>query len=89
VHTALARKLWVDELYLLVIRGLFFTTTRAVAWFDRNIVDGIVNLVGSASRTGGALVRRTLTGKIQGYAFIILCGLFLALVVLFSLGGGR
>jgi NADH:ubiquinone oxidoreductase subunit 5 (subunit L)/multisubunit Na+/H+ antiporter MnhA subunit len=89
VYTALANKFWVDELYMLVIRGLFFTATAAVAWFDRHVVDGVVNLVGAASRAGGGLVRRTVTGRVQGYALIILCGVLVALVLLFTVGGGR
>ena len=89
LYSALANKLWVDELYLLVIRGLFFTATAAVAWFDRHVVDGAVNLVGAASRMGGALLRRTVAGKVQGYALIILCGLALALAFLLAFGGGR
>jgi NADH-quinone oxidoreductase subunit L len=90
VYTALARRLWIDDLYLLIIRGLFFTATRAVAWFDRHVVDGVVNLVGAASKAGGALVRRTVTGRVQAYALIILCGVAAALAVLFvALGGGR
>jgi NADH-quinone oxidoreductase subunit L len=87
VHTALSRKLWVDELYMLLIRGLFFTMTRAIAWFDRHVVDGVVNLVGAASQGGGALLRRTVTGKVQGYALIILCGLLVTLALLLAFGG--
>jgi NADH-quinone oxidoreductase subunit L len=89
VHAALARKLWVDELYMLIIRAVFFTATAAVSWFDRHVVDGAVNLVGGASRAGGNLLRRTLTGRVQGYALIILCGVAAALVFLLTFGGGR
>jgi len=89
VYTALSNKLWIDELYMLAIRGLFFTATAAVAWFDRHVVDGLVNFVGGASRVGGAVIRRTLTGKVQGYALIILCGLVAALVFLLTFGGSR
>jgi NADH-quinone oxidoreductase subunit L len=97
VYTVLERKFWIDELYMLAIRGLFFTATKAVAWFDRHVVDGAVNLVGAASKAGGALLRKTVSGKVQGYALIILCGVLAALVLLVtthpelltSLGGGR
>ncbi len=89
LYIALSRKLWVDELYMLIIRGLFFTATTVVAWFDRHVVDGAVNLVGAASRAGGAVLRRTVAGKVQGYALIILCGIALALVFLLTFGGLR
>ncbi len=89
VHTALANKLWVDELYMLLIRGLFFTVTAAIAWFDRHIVDGMVNLVGAASRGGGEVLRRTVTGRVQGYALIIFCGVLVALGALLVIGAVR
>jgi NADH-quinone oxidoreductase subunit L len=90
VYVALRNKLYIDELYMILVRGLFFTTTAAFAWFDRHVVDGAVNLVGAASKWGGDLVRRSVTGKVQTYALVVFAGLAAALVVLFfSLAGGR
>jgi NADH-quinone oxidoreductase subunit L len=89
VYTVLANKFYIDELYMLLIRGLFFSVTTAIAWFDRHVVDGTVNLVAGASKRGGALLRRTLVGKVQGYALIITGGALVALVVLLALRLGR
>jgi NADH:ubiquinone oxidoreductase subunit 5 (subunit L)/multisubunit Na+/H+ antiporter MnhA subunit len=91
VYTALTRKLYVDDLYALLVRGAFFALATAVAWFDRNVVDGAVNLVGEAARRGGELLRRTVTGKVQGYALLTFGGVAAALVVvaLLGLGSGR
>ena len=89
IHTALAHRLYVDEFYMLIIRGAFFTTGVAVAWFDRHVVDGVVNLVGGASQAGGAALRKTLTGKVQSYALIVLCAVAAALTFLLVRGGGR
>jgi NADH-quinone oxidoreductase subunit L len=88
VYTVLANKFYIDELYLLVIRGLYFTLTAAIAWFDRHVVDGAVNLVGGASKKGGALLRRTLAGKVQGYALIVTGGVLVALALLLAAGLG-
>ena len=84
LYSLLAHKFYIDELYLLLIRALFFSLTAAVAWFDRHVVDGTVNLVGGASKNGGELLRRTLAGKVQGYALIITCGVLAALALLFA-----
>jgi NADH-quinone oxidoreductase subunit L len=90
LYIALKRKLYIDELYMALVRGLFFTATAVIAWFDRHVVDGMVNLVGGASKRGGDLVRRSVTGKVQGYALVVFCGLAVALVVLLlSLSGYR
>jgi len=88
VYSLLANKFYIDEMYLFLIRGLFFSLTAAIAWFDRHVVDGMVNLVGGASKMGGALLRRTLVGKIQGYALIVTGGVLVVLVVLLALGLG-
>jgi len=89
IHTALAHRLYIDEFYMLIIKGAFFTTGVAVAWFDRHVVDGVVNLVGGASRAGGAALRKTLTGKVQSYALIVLCAVAAALTFLLVRGGGK
>ena len=88
-YTLLARKFYIDELYMLLVRGLFFTTTTAIAWFDRHVVDGVVNLVGAVSKKGGDILRRTVTGKVQGYALVVFCGVVVALVVLFIVSRGQ
>jgi NADH-quinone oxidoreductase subunit L len=88
VYSVLARKFYIDELYMFLIRGIYFTLTAAIAWFDRHVVDGTVNLVGGASKMGGALLRRTLAGKMQGYALIVTGGALVALLVLLALGLG-
>jgi NADH-quinone oxidoreductase subunit L len=39
-------KYWLDEIWWAVLVVPMFTVMRALAWFDRQIVDGIVNFVG-------------------------------------------
>jgi NADH-quinone oxidoreductase subunit L len=86
VYTALTRKLYVDDLYALLVRGAFFALARAVAWFDRTVVDGTVNLVGAATRKGGDLLRKTFSGKVQGYALLGFGGIVVALITLLVVG---
>ncbi len=88
-YILLARKFFIDELYMLLVRGLFFTTTTAIAWFDRHVVDGVVNLVGAVSKKGGDILRRTVTGRVQDYALVVFCGVVVALVVLFIASRGQ
>ena len=87
-YRVLANRFYVDELYLLVIRGVYLGLTRVIAWFDRHVVDGAVNVVGGASTRGGALLRRTIGGKVQGYALIVTGGTLAVLVLLLLAGLG-
>ncbi|HVP18813.1 MAG TPA: NADH-quinone oxidoreductase subunit L [Spirochaetia bacterium] len=83
VYVVLKHKFFIDELYMALVRGLFFTTTAGIAWFDRHVVDGVVNFVGAASKWGGDVVRRGVTGKVQSYALVVVWGLAAALLVIF------
>ncbi len=46
----------------------------AIAWFDANIVDGMVNGTGSLVRSSGSTVRRMQSGLVRSYALGITLG---------------
>jgi NADH-quinone oxidoreductase subunit L len=82
LYLLLANKFYVDELYGVLVRGVLYAITAAVAWFDRHVVDGMVNLVGGTSKRTGALLRKTVPGKVQLYALVVAGGMLAALVLL-------
>ena len=47
----------------------------AIWWFDRTVVDGTVNGVGSVTVDAGRGLRRVQTGRVQNYALGIAIGL--------------
>ena len=47
----------------------------ALAWFDRNIIDGIVNGIGALTRRSGGGLAKVQTGRVQNYALGIALGL--------------
>ena len=48
---------------------------NGAAWFDRVVVDGIVNGIGGVTRRAGADLARVQTGRVQNYALGIALGL--------------
>ena len=46
----------------------------AVAWFDANVIDGLVNGVAGTVRASGGVVRRVQTGFVRSYALAISVG---------------
>jgi|DewCreStandDraft_4_1066084.scaffolds.fasta_scaffold02004_23 NADH-quinone oxidoreductase subunit L len=74
-------KYFIDEIYLFLIRKIFFAITEFVKWFDRHIVDGAVNLVAFLCRWAGAKLRLTINGNVQSYALIIFSGMILIIAV--------
>ncbi len=76
VHTLLANKYYIDELYdLLVVRSIHFVSDKLL-WriVDVRIVDGIVNAIGNTARNLGGTLRLTQTGLAGNYAVGIALG---------------
>jgi NADH-quinone oxidoreductase subunit L len=77
------RKFYIDEIYLFITKKVLFNLVgRPAAWFDRNIVDGMVNATGNATATLSARIKKIQSGKVQAYAIYTLVGV-IALAVLF------
>jgi NADH-quinone oxidoreductase subunit L len=75
LYRASANKWWFDDinnLLFVVIGGRF---ANALAWFDKNVVDGIVNGIGAVTRRSGGGLARVQTGRVQNYALGIALGL--------------
>jgi NADH-quinone oxidoreductase subunit L len=60
-----------------------------VDWFDRKVVDGIVNGISFTLAVAGNYIRRIQTGHVQSYATVIIAGIAIILVLLYLLGGLR
>lgn len=79
VREVLAYDFCIDRLYnisvvLGVVQGARFT-----AWFDRYIVDGLVNFVGVASIFSGESLKYTISGQARNYLLTLFVGVILAL----------
>jgi NADH-quinone oxidoreductase subunit L len=72
LHARLYDKWHVDELYQAVVVRPLNWTSRVVLSdiIDKNIIDGLVNLVGYVARTVGVFVQVLQTGNIQRYIAI-------------------
>ncbi|MBM4116608.1 NADH-quinone oxidoreductase subunit L [bacterium] len=59
--------------------------TRGVStlsgWIDRSFVDGLVNGAAAACKDAGAGLRRLQTGRIQSYAYALITGVLLLVIV--------
>jgi NADH-quinone oxidoreductase subunit L len=84
-------KWYVDEFYNAVIRVPLLIVSHLSHWFDKLIVDGVVNLFGLLPRVLGAVIRPSQSGALQGYAVGMLGGvavlLLVVLLVAARLGG--
>jgi NAD(P)H-quinone oxidoreductase subunit 5 len=74
----LAYDFYVDRLYRLTVVAGINGLSRCSAWFDRYIVDGLVNLAGLSSILSGEALKYSISGQSQSY----LLAIFLAAGVL-------
>jgi len=86
LYRASLNKWWFDELNDLLFIRIGGRVAAFLWWFDRTIVDGTVNGVGTVVRDSGGGLRRLQTGRVQNYALgiaiglIVMAGSFLVIV---------
>lgn len=67
------RKFYIDEIYLFITRKVLFNLVgRPAAWFDRNVVDGLVNFSGNITQLISEKIKKWQSGKVQQYAIYFL-----------------
>ncbi|MSQ11836.1 MAG: NADH-quinone oxidoreductase subunit L [Dehalococcoidia bacterium] len=82
LHQLLARCYYVDDLYEGVIAGrLFRAGCGVLAWLDRNLVDGLAEMVGWFGRNLGRAVSQLQTGQLQAYGMAMGLGVLVVVIV--------
>ena len=83
LYKAAYRKFYVDELYVFITKKILFNLIgRPAAWFDKNVVDGLVNFTGNTTQVISDKIKGIQSGKVQQYAIYFLVGV-IGLAVLF------
>lgn len=85
LYTMAYHKFYIDEIYIFITKNIIFQfVSRPVAWFDRHIVDGTMNLIGNTTVATSAAIKRMQSGQLQTYVWFFVSGvLLLALTVLY------
>jgi len=75
VYSLVANKFYIDEVYIFVTKTIIFGCIAApIKWFDRNIVDGSMNLCGWLLQLGGKGVRLVQNGQLHLYLGLTVAG---------------
>ena len=81
IRNFFAYDLYIQDIYKVTFVGLVNVTAKLTSWFDRYIVDGVVNLVGLSTIFGGQALKYSTSGQSQFYILSILLGLvFIAII---------
>jgi NADH-quinone oxidoreductase subunit L len=71
---AVARSAAVDRMYVWLFQRVGLVLANSVGWFDRYVVDGLMNFAGWLAIKGGQRLRRTQTGNVQDYVYAVVAG---------------
>ena len=75
-------KFYIDEIYLFITNKVLFNLIgRPAAWFDRNVVDGLVNVTGRVTLGISKGIKKFQSGEVQQYAIYFLTGVIVLAVV--------
>jgi NADH-quinone oxidoreductase subunit L len=82
LHNLAVHKFYIDEIYLFITKKVLFNLIgRPAAWFDRNVVDGLVNLAGRVTLGISKGIKKFQSGEVQQYAIYFLTGVIVLAVV--------
>jgi NADH-quinone oxidoreductase subunit L len=77
------KKFYIDEVYLFITKKIIFNVIgKPAAWFDKNIVDGLMNLLAKITAKISELIKGFQSGKVQNYALYFFGGA-IALAIIF------
>ncbi|HEY3079099.1 MAG TPA: NADH-quinone oxidoreductase subunit L [Chloroflexota bacterium] len=84
LYTLFARRYYVDDLYNWLIAVFVLGAARLAAWFDRRVIDGVVNFIGWLTAALGELFSRAQTGRAPNYALVVFAGIVVIVAVLLT-----
>ncbi len=78
IYKTVYNKFYIDEIYLFITKKVLFNLIgKPAAWFDKNIVDGLMNLIGNVTEKISEGIKKVQSGKVQQYAIYFLGGVIL------------
>ncbi|MDJ0600519.1 MAG: NAD(P)H-quinone oxidoreductase subunit F [Crocosphaera sp.] len=79
-----AYDLYTAKFYRMTIVFVVGLVSQVISWFDRYLVDGVINLVGLATIFGGETLKYNASGQTQFYFLSIFLGVILFVGMIFS-----
>ena len=75
LHRAAYHRFYIDEVYQFIThRVIFGCISTPIAWFDRHVVDGFMNLLATTANGAACLIRGMQSGSVQRYCIWFLGG---------------
>lgn len=84
-YKASLQKFYFDEIYLFITHKIIFNLIgKPAAWFDKNVVNGLINATGNTTQIFSAKIKRIQSGKVQQYAvYFLLATVVMAMLFIY------
>ena len=83
LHRAAYHRFYIDEIYQFVTHRIIFAcVSTPIAWFDRHVVDGFMNLLAKGTEGTSWAIRAVQSGNVQKYCIWFLGGVIALVLVL-------
>jgi NADH-quinone oxidoreductase subunit L len=82
LYRVVSQRYYIDEFYMWLIDILAIGLASALAIFDRQGLDRVVNGVAEAFASGGRVLRTVQTGRVQNYGLVLFGGMAMIALVL-------
>jgi len=82
---ALQNRLYFDDLYEGVLARTVIPFSKFTAWFDRNVIDGLVKQIETRSVSGSVQVRGLTTGSARDYILMATVGMLSIITLLWGM----
>ena len=75
LHRAAYHRFYIDEVYQFITHRIIFgCISTPIAWFDRHVVDGFLNLLATATQSASWAIREMQSGSVHRYCIWFLGG---------------
>ncbi|MCD8287322.1 MAG: NADH-quinone oxidoreductase subunit L [Porphyromonadaceae bacterium] len=81
LHTWAYHRFYIDEVYMFITHKIIFQhISTPIAWFDRHVVDGTMNLMATLTQSASYRIRGLQSGRLQSYVLVFLLGALIIIV---------
>ncbi len=83
---AASNKFYIDEVWQFVTKKIIFRfVSDPIAWFDKRIIDGGIDALGTGTEKASEALKVTQSGKVQTYAIVFVVSVLIITVVMLYL----
>ncbi len=78
-------RFYIDEVWMFVTNNVIFRgISKPVAWFDRHVVDGTMNLLGTGTEKAAGAIKGAQSGKVQTYAIVFVVSVMVITILVLA-----